>query len=279
MADAVVAIDAKTGRIEWSHTMFCDDSWDYDTVRAPMVLDVTRGGGTTRAVGSGSKAGYYAVLDAKTGKPISRSPYITRFSRPHLRPTRKGTVVCPGIFGGIEYGPAALDPTPDRESIFIAGNQWCQRYKLASRAEVETRAPGEDDLGGTVEQVGPATADLAALDPATGQLRLKVKLPSTSNGPRHQRRTRLRRRRRRLPTRLRAAHRQGPLALRPAPPHRLRPDRLRGRRRRVHRDRRGRLAGRSEGGCRRRARPALRLPPRRLNRAGAYLLAVAVAPA
>jgi alcohol dehydrogenase (cytochrome c) len=182
MADAVVALDAKTGAIKWSHTMFCDDSWDYDTVQAPLLLNVKVDGTETAAVGSGSKSGYYAVLDAKTGKPISRSPFITRFSRPHLRPTRKGTVVCPGIFGGIEYGPAALSPSPTRESIFVAGNQMCQRYKLASRQEVETRAPGEDDLGGTVEQVGPATGVLAAIDPASGKVRWKAKLPSVSNG-------------------------------------------------------------------------------------------------
>jgi alcohol dehydrogenase (cytochrome c) len=182
MADAVVALDAKSGRIKWSHTLFCNDSWDYDTVQAPMVLDLKRGGERIRAVGSGSKSGYYAVLDAKTGRPISRSPFLTRFSRPHLRPTRQGVVVCPGIFGGIEYGPAALDPTPGRETIFVAGNQMCQRYKLASREEVETRAPGEDDLGGTVEGVGPATGVLAALDATTGKVRWKAKLPSVSNG-------------------------------------------------------------------------------------------------
>lgn len=180
LADAVVALDAKTGRIEWSHTLFCHDSWDYDTVQAPMLLDLARGTESVRAVGTGSKAGYYAVLDAASGAAISRSPFITRFSRPHRKPTRRGTVVCPGIYGGIEYGPAALGA--DRESIFLAGNQMCQRYKLASRAEIETHAPGADDLGGTVEQVGAATGVLVALDPATGKLRWRVRLPRPSNG-------------------------------------------------------------------------------------------------
>jgi outer membrane protein assembly factor BamB len=38
-ADALVALDAKTGRTKWSRTLFCPDSWDYDTVQAPLVLD------------------------------------------------------------------------------------------------------------------------------------------------------------------------------------------------------------------------------------------------
>jgi alcohol dehydrogenase (cytochrome c) len=179
-ADAIVALDAKTGRTRWSRTLFCPDSWDYDTVQAPMVLDDRDGAGSLEAVGTASKAGYYAVLGARDGKSISRSPFITNYSLPHLKPTRAGAVVCPGIFGGIEYGPAAW--SAERESIYVAGNQMCQRYKLDSRAELESRAPGEDDLGGTVEQVGAATGVLAALDPATGRLRWRVPLPRPSNG-------------------------------------------------------------------------------------------------
>jgi alcohol dehydrogenase (cytochrome c) len=182
MADALVALDAKTGRIRWSRTLFCNDSWDYDTVQAPMLVapPVEGAGEGEPAVGTASKAGYYRLFGFLDGRPGERSPFITRFSRPHLKPTRKGTVVCPGIFGGIEYGPAALGG--DQQTIFIAGNQMCQRYKLASRQEVETRAPGEDDLGGTVEQVGPATGVLAAWEPSTGKVRWKVKLPSVANG-------------------------------------------------------------------------------------------------
>ncbi len=180
LADATVALDAKTGRIEWSHTAVCDDSWDYDTVQAPTVIDIKQGGSTVRAVGAASKSGYVATLDAGSGDLLARSPYLTRYSRPHLRPTRRGVVVCPGIFGGIEYGPAAW--SPERESLFVAGNQMCQRYKLASRAEIAGRAPGENDLGGTVEQVGEATGTFVALDPASGKVRWRVALPRPSNG-------------------------------------------------------------------------------------------------
>jgi alcohol dehydrogenase (cytochrome c) len=180
LADATVALDAKSGRIEWSHTEVCNDSWDYDTVQAPTILDLKRGGKRVRAVGAGSKSGYYSTLDAATGKLLARSPYITRYSRPHLRPTTKGTVVCPGIFGGFEYGPAAWSAT--RESLYVAGNQMCMRYKLDPRREIETHAPGEDDLAGTAEQVGAATGVLAALDPATGRIGWEVRLPRPANG-------------------------------------------------------------------------------------------------
>lgn len=180
MADATVALDAKTGKIRWSHTEVCNDSWDYDTVQAPTVLDLGHGGTTTRAVGAGSKSGFWTTLDPRTGKVIARSPYISKYSRPHRRPTREGTVVCPGIFGGIEYGPPSFSPPTG--SLFIVANNFCMRYKVASRADLEARAPGEDDLGGTVEQVGEATGVVAALDPATGKLRWRTRLPRPANG-------------------------------------------------------------------------------------------------
>jgi alcohol dehydrogenase (cytochrome c) len=179
LADAVVALDAKTGKIEWSHTQVCNDSWDYDTVQAPTIFDV---GGVVnqRAVGAGSKSGFWATLDAKTGAEIARSPYLSRYSEPHLRPTRQGTVVCPGIFGGIEYGPPSW--SPPTQSLFIAANNFCMRYKVNSQTELEGHAPGEDDLGGTVEQVGEATGVVTALDPATGRVRWRTNLPRPANG-------------------------------------------------------------------------------------------------
>jgi alcohol dehydrogenase (cytochrome c) len=190
LADATVALDAKTGKIEWAHTEVCNDSWDYDTVQAPTIMQVvigsvtgTEGGQypvTQTAVGAGSKSGFWSTLDAGTGKPIARSPYLSRYSRPHLRPTRKGTVVCPGIFGGIEYGPPSYSAATG--SLYIAANNFCMRYKVDPRAQLEEHPPGEDDLGGSVEQVGEATGVVAALEPGTGKVRWSTDLPRPANG-------------------------------------------------------------------------------------------------
>jgi alcohol dehydrogenase (cytochrome c) len=180
LADATVALDAKTGKLEWGHTEVCNDSWDYDTVQSPTIIDLKHGSTTTRAVGAASKSGYYSTLDAASGKLIAKSPYITRYSRPHLKPTAKGAVVCPGIFGGIEYGPASWSAAT--ESLFVAGNEMCMRYTVSSRAKIDAHRPGGDDLEGTAEQVGQATGVLAALDPATGGIRWKTALPRPANG-------------------------------------------------------------------------------------------------
>jgi glucose dehydrogenase len=82
-ADATVALDAKTGKVSWVHAEVCGDSWDYDTTQAPTIIDLKRGDRRVTAIGAASKSGYYSTLDATTGELIARSPYITRYSRPH----------------------------------------------------------------------------------------------------------------------------------------------------------------------------------------------------
>jgi alcohol dehydrogenase (cytochrome c) len=184
-ADAVVAIDGESGEVRWARSLVCEDSWDYDTTQSPMLLPDSAGAagagereGEAAAVGAGSKAGFYAVFDASTGESVSRSPNLTRFSHPHLRPTRRGVVVCPGIYGGLEYGPPAYSPRDGL--VFQPGNQMCMRYRLAPRSQGSLA--GDEDLGGTATQVGPASGMVAALDPRSGAVRWQRKLPAPANG-------------------------------------------------------------------------------------------------
>jgi alcohol dehydrogenase (cytochrome c) len=179
-ADATVALDARTGTLKWGHSEVCEDSWDYDTDQSPMLLDVPVGGHTVRAVGDGSKAGFYSILNAHTGSLIARSPELTRYSHPHLRPTRTGAVVCPGIFGGLEYGPPAYSPL--EQAIYVPGIDMCMRYTVDSAATIRDHRSGAPDLAGTAVQVGPATGVIAALAASTGHVAWSKALPKPAAG-------------------------------------------------------------------------------------------------
>ncbi len=174
-ADATVALNARTGAFEWGHSEQCEDSWDYDTDQSPILFDLRIGGRAVTAVGDGSKAGFYSILNAHTGSLIARSPELTRYSRPHRVPSGSGTVACPGIFGGLEYGPPAY--SPQRKIIYVPGTNMCMRYKVNSPVVIRNHVSGAPDLQGTATQVGPATGVIAAVRASSGRVAWSTRLP------------------------------------------------------------------------------------------------------
>ena len=69
-AEAVVALDARTGRRVWHYQTVHHGLWDYD-LPAPPVLATMRWRGTLRdVVVAPAKTGWLYVLDRETGKPV-----------------------------------------------------------------------------------------------------------------------------------------------------------------------------------------------------------------
>ena len=172
-SDATVALNPRTGAIEWGHTEVCNDAWDYDTDQAPALFDVRVGGSTVSAVGDGSKAGFSSTLDARTGALIARTPELVRYTNPHLMPTRSGALVCPGIFGGLEYGPPAYSRWTGY--VNLTAVQQCMHYRRVSGAAGSA-------LGGITTPTGRATVAVAAVDPASGAVVWRKSLPGPAVG-------------------------------------------------------------------------------------------------
>ncbi len=68
--NAVVALDARTGRLLWHFQTVRHDLWDYDLAAPPALLDVTIGGERVPVLAQAAPAGYLYVLNRVTGEPV-----------------------------------------------------------------------------------------------------------------------------------------------------------------------------------------------------------------
>ena len=75
-ANSTVALDAETGTIKWTFQNHRHDIYDYDTMAAPVPVEITKDGQKIPAVVQTTKQGMMWILDARTGKPLH--PYEER---------------------------------------------------------------------------------------------------------------------------------------------------------------------------------------------------------
>ena len=68
--NALVALDANSGRVKWYHQLVHHDLWDYDLAAPPAVIQIAPNGKKTRAVAQITKMGLLFLFDEITGEPI-----------------------------------------------------------------------------------------------------------------------------------------------------------------------------------------------------------------
>jgi len=179
-SNALVALDARTGKFKWGHSEFCNDVWDYDSASSPLLFNITKNGRTVRMVGHGNKGGQFFFYDASNGKVLAASPHLACWSVPHLKPTPSGVTVCPSTWGGIEYGPPAYSPIT--QAIYQPVDNSAQTYSTNPPANTRAHRLGEVDTGGNVAPTGSATGDMVAVSAQTGKILWKVPVPKMMIG-------------------------------------------------------------------------------------------------
>ena len=68
--EALVCLDARTGKRIWHYQLVRHGLWDYDLPAAPNLVDVTVNGQRVKAVAQVTKQGFAFVFDRVTGKPL-----------------------------------------------------------------------------------------------------------------------------------------------------------------------------------------------------------------
>lgn len=69
-SSSVVALNADTGKLEWSFQTVHHDVWDYDVPSQPTFYEFQRDGKLIKALAQTTKTGLVFLLNRETGEPI-----------------------------------------------------------------------------------------------------------------------------------------------------------------------------------------------------------------
>ena len=134
---STIAIDVATGAIKGHHQYSPNESWDWDEVSPPILVDYTRGGRTVKGLIDVARNGYLWFLERSAGpiKFVEAKPYVKqnvfrgvdpKTGRPDVDMGRKpGTgkmaSFCPSLWGGKNWPPIAFSPRT--RLIYVPANE------------------------------------------------------------------------------------------------------------------------------------------------------------
>jgi alcohol dehydrogenase (cytochrome c) len=176
----IVALDADSGKLRWWYQTQPNDDHDWDATGS-AEFDVGNGKGVLAAT---SKDGLLHLVDLANGKLLTKTA-TTTIANAAAPITTSGTHYCPGVTGGSEWNGAAWDPVT--RLVYVNSVDWCVTVKLSKLASIKniTEASkaesGAAAFGGGIPVPDPmakAYGWTAAIDPATGKVRWRLKMPT-----------------------------------------------------------------------------------------------------
>lgn len=134
---STIAIDVATGTIKGHFQYHPNDSWDWDEVSPPILVDYQRDGRTVKGLIDVARNGYLWFLERTDGRInfVEGMPYVRqnvfksldpKTGRPEVDPlrqpgTNKQAEFCPSHWGGKNWPPIAF--SPQTRLIYIPANE------------------------------------------------------------------------------------------------------------------------------------------------------------
>lgn len=168
---SLVALNADTGALKWYYQQVPHDVWGYDVASPPVLFDYKQGAKTIPAVGQAGKTGWYYVNDRITGKLLLKSSAFVPQKNLFAKATKEGVVLYPGILGGSNWSPSALDQ--EKQISYVAGIHSPIKYTLVE----ETSKAGGDVIryASSEPTKDPRWGTLSAIDLSNGEIKWQVK--------------------------------------------------------------------------------------------------------
>ena len=134
---STIALDVATGKIKGHFQYHPNDSWDWDEVSPPILVDYTRNGRTVKGLIDVARDGYLWFLERTDSRInfVEGTPFVRqnvfrsldpKTGRPDVDPARRpGTgreaEFCPSHWGGKNWPPIAF--SPKTRMIYIPANE------------------------------------------------------------------------------------------------------------------------------------------------------------
>jgi alcohol dehydrogenase (cytochrome c) len=171
---STIAVDLATGRIKGHFQYTPNESWDWDEVSPPILVDYQRNGRTVKGLVDVARNGYLWFLERTTEGPIKfihATPHVKQnvfrsvdpvTGRPDVDPARKpatGKVAefCPSHWGGKNWPPISFNPAtrliyvPANENLCATMEGLPVKYTpgsgFAGARNTLVIAPGADHIG------------------------------------------------------------------------------------------------------------------------------------
>jgi alcohol dehydrogenase (cytochrome c) len=195
---STVALDPETGKIKGHFQYHPNDSWDWDEMNAPMIVDFQKDGVTTKGLIKPARNGYLYWLQRKPDGAISfvrAMPYVKQnvfksidatTGRPeiddaHKPGTGKRADFCPSLWGGKDWPFDAYNPKTGM--IYIPSND---NHCGAMEGKVQEYVAGQwwtgvaiPDIGFTVDKNAAFYGELQAFDVNQGKRVWRQLYPSS----------------------------------------------------------------------------------------------------
>jgi alcohol dehydrogenase (cytochrome c) len=201
-ATSTIALDPETGEFKGYFQHTWSDSWDWDEMNAPMVIDIERDGETIKGLVKPARNGYlywlerredglgfvdaipyvqqdvFASIDPETGRP----EYIEE----RVPGTGKYAEFCPSLWGGKDWPFEAYNPKTGM--IYIPANDnhcgHLEGYEQEYVAGQWWTGVDIPDIGFTTVEGAKHFGEVQARDVNTGELKWNHLFPNSMNwGP------------------------------------------------------------------------------------------------
>jgi alcohol dehydrogenase (cytochrome c) len=189
--DCILALDRKTGKLNWYYQFTPHDLWDWDSTETSVLVDAPWQGQTRKLMLHADRNGFYYVLDRSNGKLLLAKQFLKTLTwasgigadgrpmkLPNQEPVESGTRVCPSQDGATNWYSPSFNPLTGM--YYFQTNEKCSVY--TKRVQGEWVA-GQTYLGGTQRGAPDPRPEriLKAIDYQTGVTKWEIPQPGGAN--------------------------------------------------------------------------------------------------